>query len=221
MMQLHRPIGSTTTALPNSTDRDLSPSPVAESSNSQTTVQPKINPVITTKLSSNNSPELDRVVNRAIEYCKSKNLPTESLSISLLDSKSGKYSGYQNTIPRYPASVVKIFWLFYAYDRQSDKINDFEQSIYQMIGKSDNLGASQVLDAITNTKSTDLDLSADNFQTEREKRQLINSFYQSKGYSSNINASQKTFPIPQQNIMEPKGFDRQLRGKDLQKPLRK
>jgi hypothetical protein len=218
MIQLHRLIRSSTST--NSNDRDLSSSQVSESSKSPTTIQAKKNPVTITKLSTNNSPELDRVVNRAIEYCKSKNLPTESLSISLLDPKSGKYSGYQNTISRYPASVVKIFWLFYAYDRQSDKIKDFEQSIYQMIDKSDNLGASQVLDAITNTKSTDRDLSPDNFQPEREKRQLINSFYQSKGYSSSINVSQKTFPIPQQNLMEPKGFDRQLRGEDPQKPLR-
>jgi hypothetical protein len=177
----------------------------------------------TVQLAINSSSELQQIVSRAKKHCQSKNLPIDALSISLLDLKTSNHAGYQNTVLVYPASVAKLFWLFYSYHNSSDRLGDnvFSSAIEKMIVKSDNSGASEVLDAITNTKSTDGNLSPTDFSGEREKRQQLNKFYSERGgYSPNINVSQKTFPIPQANIMEPKGFDQQLRGDNLQDPIR-
>jgi hypothetical protein len=168
---------------------------------------------------SNEDRRLKKVVDRVIEHCKNNNFPTESLSITLVNTKTNQYKGYQNSTERYPASVVKLFWLFDAYTKHTNALKD-KEPIYKMILKSDNQGASRVLDLITDTKSTSSDLSDGDFQQERKKRQSVNKSYQDKGYSPEINISQKTFPIPQENIMEPKGLDRQLRGENIQKPIR-
>ncbi len=178
--------------------------------------------ISTVKFTANSSPELQRIVGRIKKYCQDKKLPIESLSISLLDLKTGQHHGYQNTTYQYPASVVKMFWLFDIYNSNLDRVKDpdFNKAIEGMILKSDNFSSSQVLDRITNTKSTDKDLPPTDFQIEQEKRQRINKFYQERGYSPKINVSQKTFPIPQLKIMEPQGFDRQLRGEDIQNPTR-
>ena len=55
---------------------------------------------------------------------------------------------------------------------------------------------------------------------QKQQRQSLNYFFRQAGYSQDINVSQKTFPIPQENIMEPKGFDQQLRGDNPDKPIR-
>jgi hypothetical protein len=165
------------------------------------------------------APNLDQVVLKIVEHCKTKKLSTESLSISLINLKTNERIGYQNNTSRYPASVVKIFWLLKIYESQA--INpDLHSAIDKMILKSDNNGASQVLDYITQTKSSKGELSLPEFKVEKFKRQSINTFYQHQGYSSDINVSQKTFPITKENIMEPQGFDKQLRGKNIHKPTR-
>jgi hypothetical protein len=162
---------------------------------------------------------LDRVVGKIVKHCKTNKLSTESLSISLVNIKTNERVGYQNELGRYPASVVKIFWLFNLYDAQPIATT-IQGSIDKMILKSDNNGASQVLDYITKTHSSKGELSLAEFQAEKQKRKSINTFYQNKGYSQNINISQKTFPITNENIMEPAGFDKQLRGKSIHKPIR-
>ena len=167
----------------------------------------------------NGTQSLDRVIDKIVKHCKENKLSTESLSISLVNLKTNERIGYQNDVGRYPASVVKIFWLFNLYDAQTIYPN-LQSSIDKMILKSDNNGASQVLDYITRTKSSKGELLEVEFQAEKQKRKSINNFYQSRGYSHSINISQKTFPITQENIMEPAGFDKQLRGSNVQKPIR-
>jgi hypothetical protein len=162
---------------------------------------------------------LDRVIDRIVQHCKENKFSTESLSISLVDLKTNERVGYHNSTERYPASVVKMFWLFDLYDTQAIP-PDLQNSVDKMILKSDNNGASRVLDYLTRTHSTKTELSQQEFQQEKQKRKLINSFYQQKGYSPSLNISQKTFPITQDNIMEPVGFDKQLRGKNIEKPVR-
>jgi hypothetical protein len=167
----------------------------------------------------NGTQSLDRVIDKIVKHCKINKFSTESLSISLINVKSNERVGYQNDIGRYPASVVKMFWLFNLYDAQPIDPT-LQGSIDKMILKSDNNGASQVLDYITRTKSSKSELSQAEFQAEKRKRKSINTFYKNKGYSPSINISQKTFPITKENIMEPAGFDKQLRGKNVQKPIR-
>jgi beta-lactamase class A len=169
------------------------------------------------------SERLKPVVDSIIQYCKNKSLPTSALSITLIDTKTGEISEYQGTTQRYPASVVKMFWLVAVYQKISrGELNEsaLRPAIEQMIFKSDNQGASQVLDAVTGTKSTTDKLSDKELAISKQKRQELNSFFNRAGYNQNINISQKTFPIPQENIMEPKGFDQQLRGDNIEQPIR-
>ena len=184
-----------------------------------TSTQPKkqTHQIALTFKNSNNS--LDLAIKKIIKRCKQNGLSTDVLSISLVNLKTGERAGHRNGDGRYPASVVKMFWLFKAYDEQ--KIDPILQiAMDKMILKSDNNGASQVLDYITKTKSSKTELSPQEFKTEQQKRQSLNTFYQNKGYSPSLNISQKTFPITNENIMEPQGFDKQLRGKDTQQPIR-
>jgi Beta-lactamase enzyme family len=169
------------------------------------------------------SKRLEEIVDSIVQYSKSKSLPTSALSITLIDTLTGEKADYQGDALRYPASVVKMFWLVAAYqkiNRGELKETEWLPSIEQMILKSDNQGASHLLDAITSTKSTAEKLSEKELETSKQKRQELNSFFSMADYNPKINVSQKTFPIPQENIMEPKGFDQQLRGNDLEKPIR-
>jgi beta-lactamase class A len=169
------------------------------------------------------SNKLDKVVNSIVEYSTDNRLPTNALSITLIDTNTGEIAEYQGTKERYPASVVKMFWLVAIYQRISmgDANESFlKDAIEQMIYKSDNQGASQVLDTVTRTKSTSEKLAEGELKIQKQQRQSLNDFFRQAGYSQDINVSQKTFPIPQENIMEPKGFDQQLRGDNLDKPIR-
>ena len=169
------------------------------------------------------SSNLQKIVNSVIAYSQSKNLPTNALSVTLIDTNTSEIANYHGKIERYPASVVKMFWLVAIY--QNISIGETDESslkgaIEQMIHKSDNQGASQVLDTVTQTQSTPENLPENELKTQKQKRQNLNQFFREAGYSRDINVSQKTFPIPQENIMEPKGFDRQLRGENPGKPIR-
>jgi beta-lactamase class A len=174
-----------------------------------------------TKFSPN--PKLDPVISKIKEYSKKNKLPIESLSISLIDTKTGEIAEYQGDVERYPASIVKMFWLVAAYQKITQKElseESFLPAIQEMILKSDNRGGSQILDAITQAKSTPNNLPESELVIAKQKRQKVNDFFLQAGYSKDINVSQKTFPIPQEKIMEPKGFDQQLRGEDPLKLIR-
>lgn len=165
--------------------------------------------------------KLQEVVDAVVDLAKSRNLPTENLSISLIDVNSEEIAGYQADKLRYPASVVKLFWLVAIYSsfkaRDLQNSEQFYPDLYKMLKKSDNEAASHILDLITNTKSGSK-LSTQKYQTWLNKRYSINRFFQKAGYEG-INISQKTFPIPSENMFEPKGRDLQMRG-NLEKPTR-
>jgi beta-lactamase class A len=169
------------------------------------------------------SPKLQKIVKRIVNYSRSKQLPESALSVTLIDTKTGEKADYNGSTERYPASVVKLFWLVAIYQQINDGLvnkSDVNGAIEQMIFKSDNQGASRVIDIITNTQSTSLELPSDKLATQKQQRQNLNEFFRQAGYNATINVSQKTFPIPQENLMEPKGFDKQLRGDNPEKPTR-
>jgi beta-lactamase class A len=169
------------------------------------------------------SVKLKGVVDDVVKYIESKQMPTNALSITLIDTQTGEIAEYQGDTERYPASVVKMFWLVAAYQRINSgelQAAGLQSWLDLMIFKSDNQGASHILDAITGTQSTSEKLQAKDLEESKRRRQELNNFFNQAGYSQNINVSQKTFPIPQENIMEPKGFDQQLRGENIDKPIR-
>jgi beta-lactamase class A len=169
------------------------------------------------------SDKLQKVVDSIINYSANNKLPVSALSVTLIDTNTGEKAGYNSAIGRYPASVVKLFWLVAIYqkiDAKEANKTSIENAIVQMVLKSDNDGASQILDTLTKTKSTTIDLPEKELIIQKQKRQNLNNFFQEAGYSMNLNVSQKTFPIPRENMEEPQGLDRQLRGGDPQKPIR-
>jgi Beta-lactamase enzyme family len=231
------PIISQPTSITRSPDSSISQSPISSASTSIPTIpiipvlpinsiDNKIKDFTYKVVSQTNfkySSKLQRVVDRIVNYSKVNDLPLSALSITLIDTKTGEKAEYQGKVERYPASVVKMFWLTAIYQKISMGEADESQlkgSIEQMIYKSDNQGAGQVIDAVTNTKSTIEKLSERELQIRKQQRQSLNNFFRQAGYSTDMNVSQKTFPIPQENMMEPKGFDKQLRGEDPQKPIR-
>jgi Beta-lactamase enzyme family len=225
LMLIHKALLPPTTAPIASPLKPVSTSPTAKSSeplasNVQTKIQPteQTHQIALTFKNTNGS--LDRAINKITEHCKRNGLSTDSLSISLVNLKTGELAGYRNKIERYPASVVKVFWLFKAYNNDPMIYPKLRPAMAKMILKSDNNGASEVLDRITETKSSKTELLQPEFEDKQRKRKSLNEFYQKKGYSPSLNISQKTFPITDENIMEPQGFDKQLRGKDIQQPVR-
>jgi hypothetical protein len=227
----------TTKSVPASTDRseNINPSEPNLSSLNQNKFDPLVDtlkvvaatpettdrpPFVNTKLKS--SKRLGQVVDKIIKYTSDKKLPIDDLSITLIDLNTNEIAHFNGDIPRYPASVVKLFWLVAIYDKiatQNISESEVKSDINNMILRSDNQGASHILDAITNTHSQDKTLEKSEFSDWKERRQKINTFFIQQGYGS-LNVSQKTFPIPQENIMSPAGPDQQLRGGDVTKPFR-
>ncbi|MGL4621817.1 MAG: serine hydrolase [Chroococcidiopsis sp.] len=167
------------------------------------------------------SQELQKVVNAVINFTKSKNFSIENLSVTLINVKSGETAGYQEEKLRYPASVVKLFWLVTMYSYFETGIlqnpDRFSTDLYKMLKKSDNEAASHILDLITNTKSGSK-LNPQEYQTWLYKRYSVNRFFQKAGYKD-LSIGQKTFPIPSEHMYEPKGRDLQMRG-NPNKPTR-
>jgi beta-lactamase class A len=169
------------------------------------------------------SQSLQVVINSVVKHCQTQKLPVNTLSVTLIDLQTGAMADYQGNVYRYPASVVKLFWLVAASQKISQgelQSSTIKSWMDLMILKSDNQGASKVMDAITGTVSSSESLEAKTLEEFKSRRQALNVFFRQAGYSQDINVSQKTFPIPQENIMEPKGFDQQLRGENIDQPIR-
>lgn len=223
---------------PTDTSKDrLSPSVISKGNSIETSVE-KTEATFPTNLSNslpenfqlvyqpNKSPKLQKsqqlqnIVDEAVALAASEKLPIKPLSITLINVKTGNYAGYQQDKMRYPASVVKLFWMVNFYAQVEKGIlseADFNDNLKDSIQKSDNEAASIILDTISNTQSGQ-NLVGRSYQNWLQKRLQVNQFFQQAGYE-NINVSQKTFPIPYLNLYEPKGADLKMRG-NPQKPIR-
>ncbi len=188
------------------------------------TISLSYNVKILPKLQTN--PQLEDIVNNIVTLAASKGLPTETLSISLIDLKSQTYAGYQERIPRFPASISKLFWMVALYANFESEMLALDlirtdalckTDICRMMQKSDNESASRIVDKITKTTSGS-QLSLDEYASWIEKRNYLNAFFQNAGYDR-IDINQKNFPIPYLKLDEPQGRDLQMRGRD-RKPIR-
>lgn len=164
--------------------------------------------------------DLHKIVQGIVTKATERGLPTEALSITLVDLKQSQccaYASYQDEQPRYPASIVKLFWLialFHQYEAgilASGAVS--EKDLFEMIHNSDNEAASRVLDAITQTESIKEELELKKLNEWGIKRYWTNYFFIKSNFS-NINISQKTFPIPYIDLYEPEGADYQIRFPD-------
>ncbi len=168
----------------------------------------------------NESKKLQAIVNELVQTAADKKLPTKPLSITLINTKTSEYGAYQQEKLRFPASVVKTFWLVYFYEKvQKGLLNEasFVTYINKMIKESDNNSASVIVDAITETQSGS-DLTGEEYENWLNQRKQVNKYFQRAGYE-NINVNQKTFPITNIKLFEPKGADLKMRG-NPEKPIR-
>ncbi|NEO54815.1 MAG: serine hydrolase [Okeania sp. SIO3B5] len=162
--------------------------------------------------------ELQAIVEEVIQEVEKRGFSSTDLSISLIDLSQDTcclYAYYQDKMPRFPASISKLFWIVAYYAQEKKGViapgTIPEAHLEKMINKSDNQIASDVLDVITNTRS-DKKLPDSEFNDWHNKRLSVNNFFKSAGYQ-NINLSQKNFPIPKFDLMSPQGFDLKMRQK--------
>ncbi|PMB51993.1 hypothetical protein CEN39_12225 [Fischerella thermalis CCMEE 5201] len=168
------------------------------------------------------SQELQKIVNEVVKLTAAEGLPKKPLSITLIDAKTGQTAGYQQDTPRYPASVVKTFWMAVLYSQIESGIwkneNDFTPYIAKMIQESDNEAASYIVDQITATRSQPR-LKSEKFKGLKNKREQVNRFFREAGYKR-INVSQKTFPLYYLNLPEPRGSELQMLSRPVWNPNR-
>lgn len=161
------------------------------------------------------SKELQIIIDGAVDIAKNQGLPTESLSITLINVSNNSthtLAGYNNNTPRFPASVAKLFWMvqFFGYAEKGyiPKESPFYTDLSQMMRISDNDSASRIVDAITQTKSGE-NLDPSELDQWVEKRIQVNQFFEKSGYTG-INLTTKNYPIT--GVGEkPIGRDLQLR----------
>jgi D-alanyl-D-alanine carboxypeptidase len=123
---------------------------------------------------------LQAIVNDMVELATDQSLPKKPLSITLIDAKTSETAGYQQDTPRYPASVIKMFWMVVLYAQIEKGIwkneKDFAPYLAKMIKESDNEAASFILDEVTGTRS-EPELKSEKFKLWKNKRQQVNRFY--------------------------------------------
>lgn len=166
---------------------------------------------------------LQGVVDSIVNIAARDGLPIHVLSITLIDLDSNRYAQYQGKFHRYPASVVKMFWmaiLFEAIEREG--VTAISQAystrmgfgltadLDKLIKESDNEAGSRIVDFLTGTESGP-ELEKSSLGSWIEQRYSLNTFFRQKGYED-LNISQKTFPIPFLNYDGPEGRDAQMRG---------
>lgn len=167
------------------------------------------------------SAALQSIVDGAVALAASKSLATEPLSITLIDLKANTIAGYQKEKPRYPASVVKLFWLVICEAQLENGILQLDPALSAdltaMIVHSDNDAASRIFDRITQTTSGN-SLSGEEYDTWLKNRLRINQFFRAAGYDG-LSISQKNYPIYSLKLDSPDGRELQMRD-EQQQPIR-
>jgi len=158
------------------------------------------------------SQQMQTIVDEVVAFAAAHRFPKKSLSITLIDPKTGETAGYQQHELIYPASVVKMFWMVVLYAQIEGGFWASEQDFYpyiaKMIEESNNDAASFILDEITRTESLP-ELKSEELDKWVNKRLQLSRFFQQAGYQ-NIIVSQKTFPIYYLKANEPIGNDSRL-----------
>ena len=158
-------------------------------------------PPFQTRTATTPSPSLTQIIDGAVDLIAAQGLPTEAVSISLVDLTGNccDYGAYQDQQPRYPASIVKLFWLVALYGHYDAGQLQPEIDIYPddevlMSHYSNNGASSRVVDALTQTVSGE-NLSPAELQTWIDARTRLNNYFLLAQYPD-LNIAHKTFPIP-------------------------
>jgi beta-lactamase class A len=132
------------------------------------------------------------------KFADAKVLPEEiGISIAVLnrDSLSYETGGYRDREPMYPASIVKFFYLvhlMHQLEQGEVKMTDeLRRGTTEMIKDSSNDATGYILDVLTKTTGGP-ELSGEELKAWMDKRNAVNRWYESLGYSG-INVNQKTW----------------------------
>jgi len=164
---------------------------------------------------SSKTPRLEQVVDGVLSLIQEQNYPLEAISISLLDLTGNccDYGQFQDSEKRYPASIVKLFWLVALYGQYEAGVMHPDVDLHTddeelMVYYSNNGASSRVLDAITQTESGE-SLRAEELTQWIEARRSVNQYFRLANYPE-LNIAHKTFPIPDLALEERVGRDLQL-----------
>ncbi len=140
---------------------------------------------------------LDSAINQTLENFKEKNLKPDEFAATLIDLRNPDNllkANYRSNEQIYPASVVKMFYMAALYRQLKLGIikmtPELQRALENMIIDSGNESTGYILDVLTGT-SSGAEMPAKEFEQWKFKRNLINRYYQSLGYT-NINVNQKT-----------------------------
>jgi len=159
------------------------------------------------------SQNLQNIVDDIIELTRRKGLPVNEMSITLIDVNSHTIAEYQQDQLKFPASVVKLFWMVNLYQQLENNLQIDKSAIIddldKMIVRSDNEASSRIVDLLTDTESGPK-LDGEDYEEWLQKRYDLNLFFENAGYGD-INITQKTFPIPYLDFSLPEGRELQMR----------
>jgi len=150
------------------------------------------------------SPRLQKVVDDAaravLERFKEKGFAEKHLAVTLIDLTDParpERASFRGAEPIYPASVVKLFYLAAAHrwmeDGRLKESEEFTRALHDMIVDSSNDATHYVLDSLTGV-SNGAELAPAELKEWGEKRNAVNRFYASLGYTvgaGGINVNQK------------------------------
>jgi beta-lactamase class A len=148
------------------------------------------------------APDLASILNDSVsEVIKSYpggKLKEEEIAATLIDLRDPsniKWASFRGDQPIYPASVVKMFYMAALHQQiQDGKVTmttELQRGLKDMIVDSSNEATQYILDVLTNT-SSGAELPLAEFEKWQYKRNRVNRFYSSMGYTG-INVNQKTF----------------------------
>lgn len=170
------------------------------------------------------SPRLAQIVAGILDLLEIQGYPTEAVSISLIDLSETccQYAGYQDWQPRYPASIVKMFWLVALYGQYEAGLLQPDEDVFisdeeLMAHYSNNGASSRILDAITQTQSGE-SLPPPDLAQWIANRNTVNTYFHRANYPD-LNIAHKTFPIPDLAMEERIGRDLQFAEADDQPPI--
>lgn len=141
---------------------------------------------------------VDEAASKTLARFADKKLEPQQLSITLIDLRDPVHpaqASFRGNERVYPASVVKLFYLAAAHrwleDKKIEDTAELQRALKDMIVDSSNDATQYVLDVLTHTTGG-YELPPKEMQEWQEKRNAVNRYYSSLGYS-NINVNQKTF----------------------------
>jgi beta-lactamase class A len=148
------------------------------------------------------APTLQQLVNQAaktaLQRFADKKLEESQLSITLIDLRDPQHpsqASFRGNERVYPASVVKLFYLVAVHrwleDKKIEETAELKRAVRDMIVDSSNEATQYIVDVLTHTTGG-YELPAKEMEEWQFKRNAINRYYTSLGYS-NINVNQKTF----------------------------